>query len=146
MRLLTITALLLGGLAACHPAPGDTPAPLPAGVQGALAFYTASASYAPGENVRVHLVNGTGARIGYNLCPSAFERWTEGAWTAAPNAGGHEVCTMELRILQPGQHASLEIPLAPGARAGVHRLVTRVERMDTGASETVETQPFDVRG
>jgi hypothetical protein len=145
MRLFTISFLLLGGIAACHPVPGETPAPLPGGLDGNLAFYAERASYAPGDRVRVHLVNGTGAQIGYNLCPSAFQRWSEGSWSNSPGSGGYEACTMELRTLRPGEHASLEIPLSREARSGAHRLTTRVERMDTGASETISTQPFEVR-
>jgi hypothetical protein len=145
MRVLTASLLIVGGLAACHPLPGDTPAPLPGGVEGGLAFYAERASYTAGDRVSVRLVNGTSAQIGYNLCPSRFQRWSEGSWVDAPNAGGYEACTMELRTLNPGQHTSLEIPLSSEARAGAYRLVTRVERLESGASATLETQPFEVR-
>jgi hypothetical protein len=83
-----------------------------------------SAERVSAGTVRLTLDNGAPHRIGYNLCHSALERRAGNTWT---QAGTSEVCTMDLRILNPGHDATFEKQLPPGLPAGEYRYVTSIE-------------------
>jgi hypothetical protein len=96
---------------------------------------------APGEEVELVLRNGSDGAVGYNLCTSVLEREAESGWEAVPS---DRVCTMELRMLEPGQDARFRLELPPDLAPGTYRFLTRVERMETGARDGVASDPFSV--
>lgn len=96
---------------------------------------------APGETVELVLHNGSQGGIGYNLCTSALERRVGEGWEPVPS---DRVCTMELRMLEPGQDARYPLELPQDLAAGTYRASTNVERMETGAREGVTSNTFEV--
>ena len=118
MKTLLIAALLL--LAACTPVTTTTP-----GVRLHAEAVSPSA-------VRLTLDNGTQAQIGYNLCASRLQRRDGAEWTPVQT---DEVCTMELRTLNPGADATFEKQLPASLPAGEYRYVTNVES-PLGSSQT----------
>ena len=123
MKFLLMTALLL---AACAP------------VASAPAIHF-NAERVSSDTVRLSLDNGTQSQIGYNLCTSALERRSGSEWVSVPT---DDVCTMELRTLNPGADATFEKKLPAGLPAGDYRYVTRVETPLGTSQTTVATNPF----
>jgi hypothetical protein len=95
----------------------------------------------PGDSVSLTLHNGAADAIGYNLCTSTLERRTGDGWEAVPD---DRVCTMELRMLDPGQRADFPLQLQPALTAGAYRFSTRIEWMASGTSDVVRTDEFRV--
>jgi hypothetical protein len=81
---------------------------------------------AAGESVTIRLVNGSGGAVGYNLCPAVLERRTAAAWELDPTPLV-EVCTMELRLLPPGESAEYSHTIPPALAAGEYRFRVAVE-------------------
>lgn len=123
-----LTALLI----ACAPV---TPAPS----TSAPIFFTAERVAA--GRIRLALDNGSSAPIGYNLCTSELQRRSGTEWTAVPT---DEVCTMELRTLDPGHDATFEKRLPSGLAAGDYRYMTRIESPVGGTMVSVATEPFQL--
>lgn len=98
------------------------------------------AVYRTGDTLVARLVNDTGQRVGYNLCGSAREQWTGGEWRLFASL---RVCTLELRILEPGGAAEHREAVEAGA-PGRNRFVTTVELMSDGRSVRVVSDPFTV--
>ncbi|HVS30821.1 MAG TPA: hypothetical protein VMS98_05145 [Thermoanaerobaculia bacterium] len=125
-------------LTACAPVatapPADQSAP-PAG----QVFFTAE-RLSSGA-IRLALDNGSPEMIGYNLCHSQLQRRTAAGWTQVPS---DEVCTMELRTLNPGHDATFEKRLPAGLPAGEYRYITNVESPLGTAQTGVATAPFRV--
>jgi hypothetical protein len=92
-----------------------------------------------GQMVTLTLHNGTAEEIGYNLCTSGLQREVDGSWQQVPE---DRICTMELRLLPPGEEAifPLELPATP---AGTYRYVNRLER--GAAMQDVHGEPFRIR-
>src|SRR5690606_32987735 len=83
------------------------------------------ASVSAGDSLKLVLDNGLEEAVGYNLCTSALE-WRRGEeWQPVLS---DRVCTMELRILEPGQEAdfAFAMPELPQLPAGEYRAVTGV--------------------
>jgi hypothetical protein len=78
--------------------------------------------------VLLRLTNGSRDAVGYNLCSSSLQRRSGSTWQTQPTG---EMCTMELRTLQPGASATFEKTLPTDIAPGDYRYVTRVE----GAAE-----------
>lgn len=87
----------------------------------------------------LRLANGTSEQIGYNLCTSQLQREVSGRWEPVES---DRICTMELRLLQPGGEDAFAIELE-GVAAGRYRFVTSVER--AGAMPELASEPFRVR-
>ena len=96
-------------------------------------------SYAASDTVRLQLVNRSSAEVGYNLCTSRLEHRANDAWTVMPD---HRACTMELRMLAPGDSAASERVFDPAVTAGEYRLVSVVDA--GGQVREVASQPFTV--
>ena len=84
---------------------------------------TLSAAHS-GQRVLLTLRNGSATPIGYNLCSSALQRASGAAWQAIET---DEVCTMELRTLDPGGTATFEKTLPPDLPAGEYRYMTNID-------------------
>ena len=97
---------------------------------------------APGDSVALVLDNGSAEIVGYNLCTTTLDRRSGEAWEPVAS---DRVCTMELRMLQPGQEARITLALPADLAPGEYRAVTGVERMDAGERTGVATEPFQVR-
>lgn len=104
--------------------------------------------YEPGDSVTLTLENGSDHGIGYNLCTSTLQRRQEDTWTAVD--GQREVCTMELRILPPGERATYETNIPSKLRdgsplpAGRYRYVTNIENMDSNTRTSISTAAWKV--
>jgi len=94
----------------------------------------------PGETVTLTLSNRTPWPVGYNLCTSSLERESAGAWEPVPE---DRMCTMELRMLDPGERSALDLQLPPDLQPATYRYTANIE--DRGSMETVSSTHFQVR-
>ena len=92
-----------------------------------------------GNNVMLTLRNGSTTPVLYNLCSSGLQRMNGAAWEAVETG---DICTMELRTLEPGASATFEKTLPPDLRAGEYRYVTNVDA--DGNRSVVTSNPFRV--
>jgi len=92
-----------------------------------------------GSHVMLTLMNHGDAAIGYNLCTSALQRRDPNDWVEVRT---DEVCTMELRTLQPGAAATFEKTLPSNLQPGTYRYVTSVEKPVGGARVIAATDSF----
>ena len=127
--------LIAGVLAGCGPAAR--------GASGAadVTLAVEPARVRAGEPVTLVLRNQSSDTLGYNLCSSALEREANGQWQPVPS---DRMCTMELRMLTPGESARYPVALEASVGAGRYRFVTSVERMGSGTRESVTSAPFAV--
>lgn len=110
---------------------------------GAVTLRVEPAAVSAGDSLKLVLENGLDEAVGYNLCTSGLE-WRRGeAWAPIPS---DRICTMELRILEPGQQADFAfvMPERPQLPAGEYRAVTGVEHMTSGGRTEVRSDPFRV--
>ena len=135
MKHLAVVLILLA--VACTPAAS---APEPAPQPPSRVFFTAER--VPPSTIRLALDNGSPDPIGYNLCSSELQRRGTSGWTRVDTG---EVCTMELRTLNPGHDATFEKQLPSGLAAGDYRYVTGVESPLGGSRVVLATDPFTVR-
>lgn len=96
----------------------------------------------PGDSVTLVLENGSDAEIGYNLCPSSLTRQAGSDWTVVPS---DRMCTMELRMLQPGGTDRFTLQLPDDLKPGTYRFQTIVERTTGGGLETLVTEAFEIQ-
>lgn len=132
-RGLLLAILLASACTATQSPPGE----------GAVTLRAQPAAVSAGDSLELVLENGLAEPVGYNLCTSALE-WRRGeAWEAVAS---DRVCTMELRILEPGQEArfTFAMPQRPQLPAGEYRAVTGVEHMTSGGRTEVASEPFRV--
>lgn len=92
-----------------------------------------------GATVQLTLVNGTEQSLGYNLCTSTLQ-----------TGGGSEiqtdrVCTMELRMLEPGETTTYPYDLPGVLEDGSYRFTTSVQRMGSGNRSMVTSNSIEVR-
>jgi predicted carbohydrate-binding protein with CBM5 and CBM33 domain len=90
-----------------------------------------------GQRVLLTLRNGSATPVSYNLCSSTLQRGL--SWEAVET---DEVCTMELRTLEPGGTATFEKTLPSELRSGEYRYVTNAGAENK--SMMVESNPFRV--
>ena len=126
-------APLLIAIAAC--------APLAQTSQDAQAGVRLMAETVDSRTVRLTLHNDSSDPAGYNLCTSRLQRRDGSTWMRVET---DEVCTMELRTLQPGSTATFEKRLPAGIAPGEYRYVTNVEMPLGSAQGPVATEPFPV--
>ncbi|MBW3671812.1 MAG: hypothetical protein KY432_09100 [Acidobacteria bacterium] len=91
--------------------------------------------------VLLTLENHSSRPVGYNLCTSTLEQRDGERWTAMPS---EEVCTMELRTLDPSRSVAYEKDLPPGIASGEYRYVTSVESPLGGEQRIIASVPFRV--
>ena len=133
-------------LSACTAAPGpgiavplvpaDATPPVPS---GAITLSATPHRAAAGATMTLSLHNGSPSQAGYNLCTSRLET------TAGVAVPSDRVCTLELRLLDPGASATYAYELPARLAPGSYRFTTTVERMDSGARGTVQSNSFQVR-
>jgi hypothetical protein len=92
-----------------------------------------------GSGVTLTLLNGSAAQIGYNLCTSSLES------SAGREIPTNQVCTMELRLLEPGGSATHRYSLPVNMLEGSYRFATQVHWTDEGRTATVRSNAFEVR-
>jgi hypothetical protein len=138
---IAVIALLLAALSACAPQ-GSAP---PAGGAGGepLVLTVQPQPARAGQEVVLTLTNHSGRQVGYNLCPTLLQRQVAGEWEASP-IPFTEVCTMELRTLDPGASATFRHPLPAGIPAGTYRFWAAVEWPLGGDRAGVQSAPFPV--
>lgn len=110
---------------------------------GAATLRVEPTTVSAGDSLVLVLVNGLEEPLGYNLCTSVLE-WRRGeAWEPMPS---DRVCTMELRILEPGQddRFAVQMPELPQLPAGEYRALTGVEHMTSGGRTELASEPFHV--
>lgn len=132
----TISALALVLFIGCQSGCQSLPRP-----EAGVRLATDRSSYAPGNDVLLRLTNGTDQAVGYNLCTAALEREADAGWLPAGEA---EVCTMELRGLDPGASTTYTKHLPADLPEGRYRYVAGVEHHASGHSEQPATEPFPV--
>lgn len=106
---------------------------------GQVTLSAAPAQASGGATMTLTLSNGSSEQIGYNLCTSALETR---AGRAVPTG---RVCTMELRMLEPGRTADHRYQLPVNMAAGSYRFLTQVERSQSGRRSAVRSNSFEVR-
>src|SRR5688572_24596127 len=136
MKWIVLSLVLL---AACAPV-ASTPPPPAAGSRSDVVLL--SAERLDAARYRLILQNGYNGQVGYNLCASGLQRWSDSGWQPVETG---EMCTMELRSLPPGQDATFEKRLPDGLAAGRYRYVTSVEIPMGTEQVLVVTAPFDVK-
>jgi hypothetical protein len=124
--------------------PAGQPGPGPgngdsAGVPVEGVELSAPAEAKPGSGVNLELRNGSAEQIGYNLCTSTLE---SAAGREMPTS---QVCTMELRMLEPGATATYRFTLPVNMLDGSYRFVTQVHWMDEGRMAAVRSNAFEVQ-
>jgi len=97
--------------------------------------------FIPGGGVRLVLENASGEVLGYNLCTHALERNDGVEWKALPVS---RVCTMELRLLNPGAEAGYDAILPEELSAGEYRFRVAVNFMDTERHRDLASTAFQV--
>jgi hypothetical protein len=134
--LLAPTLLAAGGCSLPPAAGGD-----PAGAE----LRVDRDPIAPGARFTLSLTNRTPDQVGYNLCVAALDRRVGDDWQPSPHALA-EVCTMELRLLEPGAAATFQHTMPAAAPAGEYRIRTAVEAPLGEAQVGVATSAFRVGG
>jgi hypothetical protein len=140
MRLVATLAVL--GTFACGSAPVATSPNFFPGVD--YVYLTTDASnYRPGDQVTLLLMNPSQRQYGYNLCPSRLEHLQEGDWVVVRRSLA-EFCTMELRLLDPGQRGSYAFEMDASAPEGQYRVQTSLEDIQSGERMFLTSTTFAV--
>ncbi len=98
-------------------------------------------AFIPGGGVRLVLENASDEVLGYNLCTHALERNDGGEWKVLPIP---RVCTMELRLLNPGAGAGYDATLPEDLSAGDYRFRIAVGFMDSERHRDLASVAFQV--
>jgi hypothetical protein len=136
MRILLLLGCVLL-LAACGPSIRGE------GEGDAVTLRAEPSTAAPGDTVELILTNQSGGTLGYNLCSSGMEQRAGASWTSVPS---NRMCTMELRMLPPGESARFPLGLESGLSAGEYRFVTTVHDEAAGSSTQVRSGVVRVSG
>lgn len=139
-RSLLVVALVLAG---CE-ATGPVVAPPPPQPGAAVTLRTEFPSYGPDTGViNLRLSNQGSGRIGYNLCHSTLERLQGQGWSEVRPADPR-VCTMELRMLGPGEQTVYPYDVRVRLESGQYRFRTSVHDMGPGTREPLVSNAFAV--
>ncbi len=104
--------------------------------------------YSPGAAVVMTISSQRSDTLGYNPCSNrSVERDTGSGWVVHPEP--NRVCTMELRLLNPGETQTAPTDVPADVTAGTYRIVLRLrpERSDAApgsGSVTATSAPFTV--
>lgn len=96
-----------------------------------------------GEDLTLTLTNRSEEWLGYNLCVATLERRDGDAWVPAEEQPT-EICTMELRTLQPEASDDFRHTIPPALAAGEYRMRTNVEWPLGEGQQTVATRSFRI--
>ena len=145
MRFLLLALAVVLGASACSEPTGVTPAAPDAGATGpdGLTLTADADSYARGDTARFTLRNGTDTTYGMGVLEcGTLERPAGGGWERSPE-GNDRACIQIYRYLAPGE--TVEADIALDVSPGTYRFAHSVSREDGDTSETVTTEPFEVR-
>lgn len=123
---------------------GPEPTPDGAAPAHGLELRVERAAAERGDEVTITLVNGSEHDVGYNLCPAVLDRRDDEAWVEDPNRPA-EVCTMELRVLGPGESAAYRHTVPTALDPGEYRFRVGVEAPLGGDRVVLTTTGFQVR-
>jgi hypothetical protein len=98
-------------------------------------------AFIPGGGVRLVLENASSEVLGYNLCTHALERNDGGEWSALAIP---RVCTMELRLLDPGAEADYDATLPEDLTPGEYRFRIAVNFMDSERHRDLASVAFQM--
>ena len=132
MRCALLLPLLV--LAACGPS-------MQAGNSSDVTLTVEPQTVAPAGSITLTLRNASESEVGYNLCSSGLEQNVGGTWTAVPS---DRVCTMELRLLPPGEETTYPLELPISVEPGEYRFVTNVDMAAVEDFGPVRSDPFEV--
>jgi uncharacterized protein YfaS (alpha-2-macroglobulin family) len=93
-------------------------------------------SYSAGGTANVSVTSHSRDTLGYNFCSSrTVERKQGESWVAIPEPG--RMCTMEIRLLNPGETQTASITMPESMPAGTYRVVITFSRQRPSASGSV---------
>jgi len=125
---------------------GDTSIGAPRADTGGVTLSLDKTAYAPGAAVVMTINSQRADTLGYNQCSDrSVERETASGWVEHPEPD--RMCTMELRLLKPGETATAQTNVPADVTAGTYRIVLRLrpERADApGTPVTAVSAPFRV--
>lgn len=121
----------------------DTSRPRPGAAEVTLTLDRTS--YSSGADVTMRIQNSGRDTLGYNPCSNrVVERQDGSSWTAVPEP--NRMCTMELRLLNPGQTQTAGTDLPSPLPAGTYRIALTLGRQTTaGGSVRAVSGPFSIR-
>ena len=104
-------------------------------------------AYAPGATAIMTIMSQRSDTLGYNPCSNrSVERETPTGWVVHPEP--NRMCTMELRLLKPGETQTAQTDVPADVTAGTYRIVLRLrpEPSDSiaGSEVTAASAPFRV--
>jgi hypothetical protein len=144
LRISAIVILLLttAGCISAEPAGNADQPPI-----GAVTLVADAREYAPGDQVKITLANGSNQRVGYNICFAFLdlERRDKSVWTkvaADLGPGGNVACTAQLIFMPPGEEADSVAHLAEDLSPATYRIAYNVEVGSMGTK--VATEAFVV--
>ena len=131
----------------------DTPAAkspprsnVPAPTGGDVTLRLDQSAYTKGSPLTLTIRNDSRDTLGYNQCSSRTLERKEGfaTWVVYPEPG--RMCTMELRLLSPGEMQVVTTDIPSQVSAGTYRLVLTLMPQRTGASSVrIISAEFAVR-
>src|SRR5205809_5017018 len=93
-------------------------------------------SYKEGATATVRITSHSRDTLGYNPCSNRSVERKEGTrWVTQPEP--EHMCTMELRLLRPGETQTVSVTMPDKLSAGTYRLVLTFSRQGASASGTV---------
>jgi hypothetical protein len=126
---------------------GDTSAENTVADTGVVMLTLDKTGYAPGASAVMTITSQRADTLGYNPCSSrSVELETPTGWVVHPEP--NRMCTMELRLLQPGETQTAQTDVPADVTAGTYRIVLRLrpEPSDSppGSGVTAVSAPFRV--
>jgi hypothetical protein len=94
---------------------------------------------AVGEQAVLTLRNGSAAPVSYNLCSSTLMRHNGSAWEPIPS---DRMCTMELRVLAPGEEDQFTVTMPTELAPGSYRFETTISDGEGGGPESLGSMIF----
>ena len=132
-----IGILLLIGMAACQSGQQDAQGT----ASSEVTLRLDRATYTPGATATMTIRSTSRDTLGYNPCSNrSVERQQGSTWVA--HAEPDRMCTMELRLLNPGETQTAPADIPAGLSAGTYRMVLTLSRQrqpragETAASGT----------
>ncbi len=124
---------------------GESPAPDPASARNDDFAHIAvnPDRVTGGGRITLTLSNRSEHDLGYNLCPVALERRVGDEWESRAERPA-EVCTMELRILNPNASATYEHTVPRELPSGTYRFRASLEWPLGGSQVSIASEPFEV--
>ena len=108
----------------------------PGSASGGVTLTLDRASYARDATVTMRLASQSRDTLGYNPCANrVVERQDGDRWEAYAEL--ERMCTMELRLLMPGETQTATTDLPGNVRAGTHRIVLTLQPQSSAGGAAV---------